>query len=192
VDNFAVAIAYGIKRIRIGILSNFIIAIFSCVGTYCSMTIGAVIARFLSHELANILGSGVLVVIGIWGIWDAIKTEREEKRKKKQSSPNELSYNTFINEPERADRDKSRVIDVKESITLAFALTINNVAGGVGAGLSGLDIFLTTYLTFVLSIAAIFFGYFLGARFAARMSGKWTGILSGCLIISIGIYEYFS
>ncbi|MBO3459273.1 sporulation membrane protein YtaF [Aetokthonos hydrillicola Thurmond2011] len=192
VDNFAIGIAYGVKRIKIGISGNFIIAIFSSLGTYCSMSIGAILAKFLSHNLANLLGSGALVAIGIWGIWDAIITERKEKRRKNKSSVNELSYTTFINEPERADLDKSRLIDVRESLTLAFALTINNIAGGVGAGLSGVNIFITTYLTFVLSITAIFFGYFLGARFTAQMSGKITGILSGCLIICIGIYEYFS
>jgi putative sporulation protein YtaF len=192
VDNFAIGVAYGVKRIRIGIFSNLIIALFSGLGTYCSMSVGAMIGRFLSVHLAKFLGSGALVLIGIWGIWDALQTEEQEKRKQKKTSVNELSYTTFIKEPERADLDKSRFIDVRESITLALALTINNIAGGVGAGLSGLNIPMTTFLSFILSILGIFLGYFLGEKFTSKMSGKCSGILSALLIICIGIYEYFS
>jgi putative Mn2+ efflux pump MntP len=81
---------------------------------------------------------------------------------------------------------------VKESITLAFALTINNLAGGVGAGLSGLSIPLTTAITFVLSVLAIICGYFLGEKFTTKLSGKTAGILSASLIICIAIYEFFN
>lgn len=193
VDNFAIGIAYGVKKIKIGTSGNLIIAIFSGLGTYFSMSIGAIIGRFLSASLANLLGSGVLICLGIWGMWDAIKTERQERKKRhKSSSVNELSYTTFIEDPERADLDHSQFIDVRESLTLAFALTINNIAGGIGGGLSGLNIIFTTLLTFVLSLILILLGYFLGERFSAKLSGKWSGILSSFLIIFIGIYEYFS
>ncbi|ORX22526.1 sporulation membrane protein YtaF, partial [Thermoanaerobacterium sp. PSU-2] len=40
IDNFTVAIAYGIKKIRIGILSNLLIALVSGIGTFLSMFIG--------------------------------------------------------------------------------------------------------------------------------------------------------
>ncbi len=192
VDNFAVGIAYGVKKIRIGILGNLVIASISAGGTYASMTVGAIISNYLSPNIANLLGSGVLVAIGIWSMWDAIQTEKQERRKKqKKQQSSDFSYNTFIEDPARADLDNSRIIDMRESVTLGFAVTINNVAGGIGGGISGINIIFTTLLTFILSLLGVAFGYFLGTKFAARMSGKWSGIASGCLIIGIGIYEYF-
>jgi len=192
VDNFAVGVAYGVKKIKIGILSNLVIAGISALGTYLSMSVGEIISRFLSEDIANLLGSGVLLIIGIWSIWDTLRTEIEEKRNQRRSSVNELSYNTFIEKPERADLDDSRTIDVKESITLAFALTINNLAGGVGGGISGLNIAITTLLTFIFSILGVTLGYFMGERFTTKLSGKISGIVSGLLIICIAVYEYFN
>lgn len=190
VDNFAVGIAYGVKKIKIGISGNLIIAIFSASGTYCSMSLGAVFSKFMSANLANLIGCAALVAVGIWGLWDTLKTELQKKKHKRKSS-HELSYNAFIEKPERADLDNSLFIDFKESISIALALTINNLAGGIGAGLSGLDVNITTFLTFVLSLLAILLGYALGEKFTSRMSGKWAGIVSAFLIISIGVFEYF-
>ncbi len=196
VDNFAVGVAYGVKKIKIGIFSNLVIAVVSASGTYCSMTVGEIISRFLSAHVANLLGSGVLVALGIWSLWDTLRIERREKRNRSKKfsdfSDNDLSYNTFIEKPEKADLDDSRTIDVKESITLAFAVTINNVASGIGGGISGLNVTLTTFLAFILSILVVILGYFLGEKSSAKMSGKWAGIISACLIICIGIYEYLT
>jgi putative sporulation protein YtaF len=78
VDNFAVAIAYGMKKLKIDALSNLLIALVSAIGTMLSLSVGAVIGRYLPPEVANFLGSGVLMAIGILGIWDTL--EREKKK----------------------------------------------------------------------------------------------------------------
>jgi putative Mn2+ efflux pump MntP len=71
-------------------------------------------------------------------------------------------------------------------------LTINNIGGGIGAGISGLNVTLTTGLTFVLAILALICGSALGDKFAKRMTDFWAGFSSASLIILIGIYEYFN
>lgn len=103
----------------------------------------------------------------------------------------DFSYESFLENPEKADKDRSGHLDVKESISLAFGLTINNLGGGVGAGISGLNIVFTAVLTFVFSILAVVGGYFLGDRLTANMTSIWTGIISGLMIVGLGIYEYF-
>lgn len=184
VDNLAVGIAYGVKRIAIGTLSNLIIAIVSAAGTYASMSAGKLISAVLPLNVANWLGSILLIAIGIWTIWDTYRTKPT-----RQQDPSDLAYTTFIADPARADRDHSRIIDAKESIVLALALTLNNLGSGIGAGISGLDIPLTTLLTFIFSLLAVTIGYFLGARFTTTLSGQLTGIASGLLLIGLGIYE---
>ncbi len=191
VDAFAVGIAYGVKKVRIAILANLLIALVSGVGTLVSMKAGEIVSKFLPEALANALGSGVLVAIGIWSIWEALRKQKEERRKKSKSSGDQLDFNTYIRKPEIVDVDDSRRVELKEAWALAFALTINNLGNGLGAGISGLNIALTTGLSFISSVLAISGGYFLGATFTAKLSGSVPGIISGVLIIALGIYEYF-
>jgi putative Mn2+ efflux pump MntP len=222
VDNFAVAIAYGVKKLRIDWLSNLLIALVSALGTILSMSVGTVISRYLPPPVANLLGSGVLIAIGMMGIWDTLERERQRNRQKVRrqqmsrsmvvagsasefaeatltegeptrefSDLNQLSYETFLEHPEQADKDRSGHIDVKEAIALAFGLTINNLGSGVGAGISGLNIAFTAALTFIFSILSVVGGYLLGDRLSAQMTGIWAGVVSGLMVIGVGIYEYF-
>ena len=191
IDNFALGIAYGAKNLKIGILSNLTIAIFSAIGAFLSMSLGEKLGRFLSADLANLLGFIALLSVGFWGLWDTFRLHKKEVINQKNPSVNQLDYTIFIEKPETADLDNSHFIDVRESLTLALALTINNVAGGFGAGLSGLNIPVTTFLTFLFSLLAIKFGYFMGKKFTSRISAKWSGIISASLIICLAVYEYF-
>lgn len=226
VDAFAVAIAYGVKKLRIGIWSNLLIALVSTGGTVLSMSVGSVISRYLPNSVANFLGSGVLIAVGLWGIWDTLERDKKRIRSKTRqkrmtrelvaagayayelprgaattegewsahSSPESLaafSYESFLENPAKADKDRSGHIDLKESIALAFGLTINNLGGGVGAGISGLSIAFTAVLTSIFSVLSVVVGYMMGDRLTAKMTSSWTGILSGLLTIALGIYEYF-
>lgn len=209
IDNLAVAIAYGVKKIKIGSLSNLVISLVTGIGTYISISSGETISNYLGSNLSNSTGSSVIIAIGFWVIWDSRQKARKRNRKKLRSRVSvgietdkttsdsieefyqEVSYESFIAEPEKADKDKSGYIDVKESIALALGLTINNLLSGVGAGISGFHATITSFLSFIFSLLAITGGYTLGDRFKIRMSRLWTGILSGCLLISLGIYEYF-
>lgn len=218
VDNLAIGVAYGVKKIKIGRLSNLLISLVTGIGTYISISVGKTISNYLADSLSNLIGTFVLIAIGLWVIWETRQQEKKRNRNRfrlreqrhvsvaagtGKTIPNsssdssfeqfyeEVSYESFIEEPEKADKDKSGYIDVKESIALALGLTINNLVIGVGAGICGFQVATTSFLSFILSLFAITGGYFLGDRFKVKMSGIWTGILSGCLLIGLGVYEYF-
>lgn len=186
-DSFAVAIAYGIKKIRITIGANLLIAIVSSLGTFLSMSIGEIINGYLPHEIASRLGSGVLIAIGLYGLWQTIYHERKQRKLARCDR-----QNLNIDLPPRIGNRSAGSIDIKQSIPLAFSLTINNIGGGIGAGMSGLNTALTTGITFIVAILAIFSGAILGEKFARRMTESWAGFLSSGLIILIGLYEYFN
>lgn len=103
----------------------------------------------------------------------------------------ELAYETFLDHPERADRDHSGVLDINEAFSLAFGLSVNNLTMGIGGGISGLSVAVTTGLVILLSFLGLFIGYRLGYRQRTEMSALWAGGLSGGLVILLGIYEYF-
>lgn len=225
VDNLAVGIAYGFKKIRIGLSTNLFIAFISALGTYLGTSVGEDISKHLNISVANVIGSTVLVGIGIWVIRETLKREYKKTKMRLRmqqmqlpvmtgfSSPSsrsvmeksptimteefsqeiirEFSYATYIENPAKADMDKSGYIDVRESIALAFGLTFNNLGSGIGAGISNVNLMVMTLVTFIFSVLAIMGGYVLGDRFTIRLPGLWAGTVSGFLMIAIGIYEYF-
>jgi putative sporulation protein YtaF len=207
-DSFAIAIACGIRKVRIPLLPNLLIATVSSFGTFLSMSLGQTIGQYLPRSISTILGSGVLISLGILGIFGAIWQERKRLRIEKyrrenyrklrsidstQSSIQPLpERETYIDILSISPVNNSRYMTMKESIPLAFSLTINNVGGGVGAGIAKLNVLSTTGLTFVFAILAILIGCTLGQGFAKRMTEYWAHLLSSISIILIGIYEYFN
>ncbi|MDP4143742.1 MAG: sporulation membrane protein YtaF [Bacillota bacterium] len=182
-DNFTIGIAYGIKKLRINIISNIMIAIISCIGTFASMYFGKIISRFMPEYMANYLGSIFLILIGVYGIITSLKESYNRSTK--------FSYSNLIDNPENVDFNNSGCIDFKESVVLGISLTINNIATGIGASIAGLNIIVTCILTFLFSIAFISLGYNLGLKFLYKTSTRNSGIISGLIILCIGVYEFF-
>ena len=201
IDSFAIAIAYGIRKVRIAILPNLLIASVSSFGTFLSMSLGQTIGGYLPRSISTMLGSGVLISIGILGISTAILQERQRRKIEKYRQENYAKLRSidplqtrehYIDIPPIPPINKSRYMTVKESIPLAFSLTINNIGGGIGAGIASLNVPFTTGLTFIFAILAILIGCALGQNFAKKMTEYWAHLLSSISIILIGIYEYLN
>lgn len=183
-DNFAVAIAYGTKNIKIGFLSNLVIALVSSLGTFLSMIFGTFILNIFSIKSANMLGSSILLFLGIYFIIDFYKT------KKSTNIYSAATPSTVLKAPEIADIDKSGSIDFKESFILAAALALNNVALGITASIAGLSIVLTTIFTFVFSLILIPLGLYLAKKLVNNFLGTNAGLFSGLLILALSIIEF--
>ncbi|NLJ58047.1 MAG: sporulation membrane protein YtaF [Tissierellia bacterium] len=173
-DNFVVGLSYGIKKIRIARVSNLIIALISLVGTILSMSLSKVILNYIPEFLASLIGSSILILLGVLTIAKPLLKRDSD---------------SILDNPEKADKDKSLNIDAKESIALGLALTINNVGLGIGASFAGLNITITALFTFVLSLLAIVVGFSLGSYYLSELFGKSATIISGLLIIALGLFE---
>ena len=176
-DNFVVGLSYGIKKIKIGLVSNLLIALISLVGTILSMSVGKIIFDFVPENASNLIGSIILILIGSWTIVKPLFKK--------------IRSDDVLENPEKVDKDNSSSIDAKESVTLAFALTINNVGLGIGASITGLNIVITSSLTFIFSLSMIMIGYVLGSYCLSKVFSKKATIISGLIIIALGIYEMF-
>lgn len=186
VDNFSVAIAYGIKKLKITSISNIVIAFISCSGTFFSMEMGEAVTKIIPGIITYYLGSIILFAIGLWNI---IEPYVKNYYKHKNEGMDKIFYNYLISNPDEVDVDKSGNIDIKESLLLGISLTINNIGSGFGAGIAGLNIAITSLLTFTFSILTILLGYYLGEKVLSGLCEKWAQIISGMIIIFIGIYE---
>ncbi|MBC8060769.1 MAG: sporulation membrane protein YtaF [Clostridiaceae bacterium] len=191
IDNFTVGIAYGSKKIKIKPSSNLLIGLFSSLGTFLSMVLGLGIIQVISAKTANLVGCVVLLTLGIYFLIDFFKKKLKIQSFKLRIKQDFSVCKALLNYPEIADVDKSGSLELRESIMLAFALTLNNFGLGIGVGITGINIFQATLLTFIISIVSILIGYTVGEKFLSKFLGDYASLFSGCLIIILSIYEIF-
>lgn len=185
-DNLVIGIAYGIKKIKIGLSANFIIAIITTAGTFLSMLIGKLISRFLSQSVANILGALIIIALGLMFVIQSI-IKLINNNKAKELALKDIS--DMVEYAEISDLDKSGDINIKEAVLIAFGLTFNNIGTGVAASITGVNIYFTSIATFMLSIITIIIGEVIGHNILGKLLGKFAPLISGILLIILGIIE---
>lgn len=182
-DNIVVGIAYGMKRTKIGLGSNLLIAIITSCGTLVSMLFGRLIATVLPVTIAQNLGASMIILIGIYFILEYCINKNKNDA---NSLPDIVKEDICCN-------NNTNICDIKiglrETIMLAFALTINNLGIGISASLAGVNIAATVILTFLISLITIILGVAMGYNVIGRICGKYAGLVSGILMIILGIFE---
>jgi putative sporulation protein YtaF len=96
-----------------------------------------------------------------------------------------------LKEPAAIDRDCSGTIDFKEACVLGLALSLNNLAGGLGGGMVGLNPELTAALTALVSFFFFVVGIRLGHNYFSRWVGDRATQIAGLALVAIGVYELF-
>jgi putative sporulation protein YtaF len=84
----------------------------------------------------------------------------------------------------RADADGSKTLSMGESAAYAVALSIDSLASGLGAGITGKSIFPCLLLTLILGFAATVTGSRLGRVWRKKQSCEWLG---GLLLLLIAL-----
>ena len=197
VDNLGVGISYGARKITIPFASNILIAILTSFGTLLSLLVGNYIHSILKPQAALYLGSfaiiggGLLIVIA-----DTSKRLRKKINEMPSYEKKEFTEYSFLkkiliihNNPLKADMDYSADISLKESFFLGSALTLNNIANGVGAGMINLSPLVTTSFVFLFSIITMSLGTKIGDIYMYRQLGTLSGPASGILLICVGIFN---
>lgn len=197
-DNLGVGISYAFRKIRVPIASNVLIGAITASGTFISVHFGSLMHQFIGESTASLVGGGIVLLAGTWILIQDTLLHRATKRHHNDhvKDPEHSNYGIMavlevINDPAVADRDQSGTIDPKESLTLAFGLSINNIPNGVAAGMLGLDPLLMSALVFLTSIVMLLVGTNLG-QIGSRWLGKAAVPLAGLLLIFVGIWEIFS
>ncbi|HVJ48480.1 sporulation membrane protein YtaF [Desulfitobacterium sp.] len=196
-DNFGIGISYGIQKIRIPFLSNFFIALLSGVIVALSVSAGYFLSHFVG--VANLAGAFLIIAIGMWV---AIHKSSSEPAAVPVTVTLKKTYLVslkplhcvvqIIKNPSLADIDANGFISAKESMALGLTLSLNCIATGVGAGLTGMSPLSVALFVFFFSMVTISAGYWTGWRTASNRLERWAQGVSGVLLIVIGIYEIFN
>ncbi|WP_160684100.1 sporulation membrane protein YtaF [Clostridium sp. C2-6-12] len=188
-DNLVVGTAYGLKKIKIGILPNLIIAIITSTGTFLAMTVGIYISNFLPYYISNSFGAGVIIILGGYFVIQS-KAKLKNNMRSKELALKDI--NDMLEYAEKSDLDNSGDINLKEAILVAFALTFNNLGTGIAASITGVSIQFTVIFTFILSMVTLKLGETMGNNVLGNFLGKYAPLISGILLIILGIIELFN
>ena len=210
-DSLGVGIIYGLRKIRLPFTANLLIAVLTGLGTFAAMKAGEYVFTLLPRVWANYISSGAMIAAGIWIMFQSWAKSGENNGKKKdepgikeeggsQCAPGAVitlrikSLGILIRilkEPTAVDRDYSSAIEFKEACVLGMALSLNNMAGGLGGGMTGLDPELTALLTGFTSFIFFVAGIRIGYNYFTRWIGERATQIAGLVLIAIGVYELF-
>lgn len=173
-DNLGVGLAYGVKKTKIPLFSNIIIAVVSMVVTFVSVIAGSTLSLYISTFIANLLGSILLCLVGLWMLI---------AQSTNHSSP--------VENPELIDTDRNQIVSFREALTLGFILSANCLATGIGIGANGLSILGTVLSVGVFSFITIGGSSYFGILLSKTFIGKYPSKIAGGLLLFIGVFEVF-
>jgi manganese efflux pump family protein len=160
-SNFAGAIGIGLSgidartRLRVGVAFGLFEALMPIAG----LLLGQAVAGYLGH-IARFVGSGILVLVGAYTIWQGRRVTSEPKV--------------------RAEIRTHRLL------VTALALSIDNLAVGFALAAFHIAIALAAVTMGVISVAMSLIGLELGSRLGTRVEA-WSEELGGGVLILVGI-----
>ncbi|MBQ7667919.1 MAG: manganese efflux pump [Clostridia bacterium] len=162
IDTLILFIPYGLNNTKIPLLNKLLIAIISSIGTYISINFGQTLGKFLPKTYSNFIGGFILILLGISIIYQAII--------KKETPVEKLSN-----------------LSLAKTMFLAITLSIHDISVGIAAGICEINALLTTIFHFISLIIIIYLGLFIGKNIKLKTPSKYFEILSGVLVILIGV-----
>lgn len=177
IDSFGIGITYGIKNTKMSLFGKIILFFISIISAYFSIFCGNIIQNIIPETFTKIIGSFVLILIGLYICFEALKA-------KKNSS-------NIFNNPICSDLDNSLIIDSKEAFLLTIALSLDSFCIGIGGSITDANLSLFPLFVGIFQLFFLHTGTFLGIhinKFCKLPENIWS-ILSGILLIFIGIFK---
>jgi putative sporulation protein YtaF len=186
-DSLGVGVAYGLSGTRVRLSAHVCISAIMMAITWASVGLGNHLSRYLPDSLTHLLSAAFFCGIGLWILWPLLR----KKRRTQQSDPPDRAptLTQVLEDPQTADRDGSRDIDLREAVLLGFALSLNNIGGGVSAGLIRLSAFWMAFLSVFFNVLCLTGGHLVGRWMGATRLSRYAQILSGVLLVMVGLWQ---
>lgn len=183
-DSLIIGLSYGARKIKICFISNLIVGVISCLGTMIGMYIGNIFNIFLLSSITQWIGSALLFVFGFYMFYQALY-------KQIKANSDVKIVNDAADLAENFDKDHSKSIDIREAFMLGLFLCLNNLGLGIGAALTGLNIYITSVTCLILSVLFIEIGCRLTYNFLSKSTVKYAEYIASVIIMLLAIYQLF-
>lgn len=192
-DAFMASIAYGTNKIKMPFKSILIIDMVCAIFLALSIFFGIQIRKILPESIALILGATILILLGIYYLFESIfKSYLENKLKENEKVKIKLFdiwfvIDVYVDET-KADFNLSKNLDSKEALYLATALSLDSLAVGFGSSLGNINYLQVIGLSLVIGMFSIWSGLFIGKKIVekTKINLSW---LSGIMLIILGLLK---
>lgn len=177
IDSLGIGITYGIRNTKISLIGKLILLLISIIITYISLFFGDFLKLFLPDFIEGFIGSGFFILIGSYICFQALKS-------------NTKTSNIF-NDPISSDLDNSNIIDSKESLFLAIALSLDSFCIGICGSIIDINLIFFPFLVSGFQLLFLSLGNFIGSyinKFSNLPENIWS-VISGLLLIAFGILK---
>ena len=178
IDNISVRIAYSLKGVKIDVYKNILISLITFIMSTMSAFFGAFLLDFISPNISAIFTMIIFIILGLYFIF-------EPYIKRKEAS----TYVGIITDPNNADIDNSKTIDLKEALFLGIGLNLNNIGGSLSAGIYGVNIYLIGGLSTIISFISLWLGNYLTNIFQNTVAYKKANLVIGIILILLGLRQ---
>ena len=212
IDSLGIGITYGIKNTKISYMAKVVLFAISFIISIISIWFGTVLKNILSVSFTKSIGSFILIFMGIFMCFQAIKKDKEKSRKNfstvidhdntSNQTNEEKIYSFFIKflgitiqiikNPSSSDFDKSNSIDAKESLFLGLALSLDSFCIGIGGSFMQISFILFPFLVSIFQLFFLNIGNFLGQKLhgLGNLPDNIWSVISGILLVFFGMSRF--
>ena len=198
IDALGIGCSYGLRKIKVPLAAKCIIAVISMMVTALAVFLGAWINQWLPGGVAQALGAGILIVLGLWIL---VQGAGEEKPKDTQIEEKTIFHMIIrslgitiqiIKRPEICDINRSNRIEPGEALYLGFALSMDSIGVGIASASLGFNYLMIPLFVAFFQILFLSAGILVGKKLSGfRVDHRVWTYLSGLLLIFIGIARIF-
>lgn len=194
IDGFVAGVAYGLKNIRIPVISLVIVFFVAAVCTSFAMVCAYFLGQVMDTDLAIGLGATLLIMLGLWSVFQqyltkdvpAYEIEGEVTMKRLTFSLGRVVV-SIMAKPESADVDRLGYISPLEAMFLGLAVGADAAVGTFAAALMGPLPLYTPVAVGLIHAVFIAAGCCLSANFVSEKLKKRFPYLPGTLLIILGL-----
>lgn len=196
IDGFGAGVSLGMRGMKIPFKSIVVISSCSAVSLGVAMLIGDFISQYVSQGAAAKTGGIILILLGIWFIFQYFKKEKdtvEIQSKEKMIFNYEIKsigvVISILQKPTDVDFDKSGSVNGVEALVLGIALSLDAFGAGIGAAMIGISPLILALSIGFMSSVFIWSGLESGKLLSKSKLVRNLSFLPGVLLIIIGLLK---
>jgi putative Mn2+ efflux pump MntP len=174
VDDMAVGVSYGLRRVRMQFLPMVTMVMGSTISMLFAMELAKLLTASLSHTVTTYMAAVLLTALGCGTLYRG-RRECLDRDVRGEKSENSLREG----------------VPLWESFYLGLALGVDDFAEAVGLALAGFPILLTVGLFKLSEVITVLLGAWLGYHGVTKVLRCRLRYIPGIVLILVGLYQLF-